>query len=89
MMRNRHLFQGKLRRDSFDSDTSILRFRELCESSASKYSKIPEGITIKPEVIEGMKAEWLIPGGSDSKKVILYIHGGGYGALLSTTNTNV
>jgi len=77
-MKNRHLLQGKLRKDVFDSQTSILKFRERCEKSASKYSKIPDGITIKPEVIEGIKVEWIIPDGSDSKKVILYVHGGGY-----------
>lgn len=78
IMRNRHLFRGKLKKDSFNSQTSIVKFRKQCERAAEKYSKIPEGITINPEMIEGIKAEWIIPDGSDVKKVILYIHGGGY-----------
>ena len=41
MMRNRHLFRGKLKRERFDFNTSIPDFREQCERSATKYSKIP------------------------------------------------
>lgn len=78
MMRNRHLLQGKLTRERFDSRTPMLKFRELCEKGAAKYSRIPAGIAIKPEMIAGMKAEWIIPEGSDPTKMILYVHGGGY-----------
>lgn len=78
MMRNGHLFKGKLKKEVFDSNTSIVGFRERCEKGASKYSKIPEGIIIKEQTIEGMKSEWLIPEDSKSNQVILYVHGGGY-----------
>jgi len=78
LLRNRHLFQGKLKKEVFDFNTSIAVFRELCEKGASKYSKIPGGITIKEQTIEGMKSEWLIPNGADPEKLILYVHGGGY-----------
>ena len=77
-MRNRHLLRGRLKREVFMQDTPIGKFREQCERGASRYSRIPGGITIRPEVIEGMKAEWIIPGGADPRKVILYVHGGGY-----------
>jgi epsilon-lactone hydrolase len=78
MMRNRHLFQGKFKRESFDFNRSIADFREQCEKSAAKYSKRIEGITIKEEYIGGMKAEWIAPDRADAKKVVLYVHGGGY-----------
>jgi epsilon-lactone hydrolase len=78
LMRNGHLFQGKLKKEVFDSNTSIEGFRERCEKGASKYSKIPQGITINEQFIEGMKSEWLIPKDSNTNKVILYVHGGGY-----------
>lgn len=78
IMRNRHLLQGKLKKESFDLNTSITAFRDQCEKAASKFSKIPDGITIRPEEIEGLKSEWIIPAGSDPQKVILYVHGGGY-----------
>lgn len=77
-MRNRYLFQGKLKKEVFDFNTSIVRFREQCEKGAGKYSKIPKEITIKEQSIEGIKSEWLIPKGADSGKIILYVHGGGY-----------
>ena len=78
LLRNRHLLQGKLKKDTFDFNTSIADFRELCEKGAGKYSKIPDSITIKEQTIEGIKSEWLIPEGTDTEKVILYVHGGGY-----------
>jgi monoterpene epsilon-lactone hydrolase len=78
LMRNRHLFQGKLKKEVFDMHTSIADFRELCEKGASKYAKIPKGITVQEQVIEGLKSEWLIPDGADRNKVVLYVHGGGY-----------
>jgi len=78
LIRNRHLFQGKLKKEVFDFDTSIAAFRDLCEKGAGKYTKIPREITIKQQQIEGIKSEWLIPEGADSGKIILYVHGGGY-----------
>jgi len=78
LLRNRHLFQGKLKKEVFDMNTSIAGFRELCERGASRYAKIPKEISIKKQKIEGLKAEWLIPIGADPQKVILYVHGGGY-----------
>jgi epsilon-lactone hydrolase len=78
MVVNRHLLSGKLKRDTFDMNSSIQAFRDLCEKGAERYAKIPEGVTIKNETIEGMNAAWHIPVGADASKVILYVHGGGY-----------
>ena len=77
-MRNAHLMRGRLKKEVFDMNTSIDDFRERCEKSAAKYSKIPDGISIDSLSIEGLKSEWLIPQGSSTEKIILYIHGGGY-----------
>lgn len=78
LIRNRQLFRGKLSKDGFDFNTSIDAFRERCEKGASRYAKIPEGISIKEQIINGIRAEWLEPIGSDPEKLILYVHGGGY-----------
>ena len=78
LMRNRHLFRGKLKPEVFDMNTSIAAFRELCERGATKYAKIPEGISVKEQIIGGIRAEWLVPENSPSEKLILYVHGGGY-----------
>ncbi|PKP36947.1 MAG: alpha/beta hydrolase, partial [Bacteroidetes bacterium HGW-Bacteroidetes-15] len=78
LIRNGHLFRGQLRKEVFDMNTSIHMFRERCEKGASKYAKIPKNVAIKPQVIDGINAEWLIPAGASTEKVILYVHGGGY-----------
>ena len=78
LIRNRHLLQGKLRKPVFDVNTSIQKFRQQCEKSAARMSKIPDDVKIREEVIDGIKSEWIIPAGSHPQKVILYVHGGGY-----------
>ncbi|MBN1981831.1 MAG: alpha/beta hydrolase [Chitinivibrionales bacterium] len=76
--RNQFLLRGRLSKELFDLNTSIQNFREQCEKGAQKYSKIPPGVLVKKDMIEGIAAEWLIPEGADLQKVILYMHGGGY-----------
>jgi len=78
LMRNRHLLQGRLTREVFDMNTSIQGFRDLCEKGAARYAKIPDGVTVKEQDIDGINAEWLIPDGADPAKLIMYVHGGGY-----------
>lgn len=78
IIRNGHLMRGKLKEEIFDFNTSIQGFRDRCEKGASKYAKIPEGINIKHEIIDGINSEWLIPNGAPDEKMILYVHGGGY-----------
>ncbi len=72
------MFQGKLVKQSFDFNTSIAGFRNLCERGASRYARIPKDVSIKEQTIEGLKSEWLVPHGANAEKVILYVHGGGY-----------
>ena len=78
IMRNGHLLQGRLKKEVFDLNTSIPAFRERCEKGAARYGKTPEGISIREQMIEGMKSEWHIPQGTDAGKLVLYVHGGGY-----------
>ena len=78
LIRNNHFFQGKFKKEVFDDKTSIEGFRERCEKGAAKYARIPADVTIKAQNIEGIKAEWLKPIGTDPEKLILYVHGGGY-----------
>lgn len=78
IIRNSYLFRSKLKKETFDMNTSISKFREDCEKGAARYAKMPPGVEAKPTVIEGIKAEWLVPAGADPEKLIFYIHGGGY-----------
>ncbi len=78
MMRNSFLLRGKLKKETFDMNTSIELFRENCEKGAARYAKIPAGVQCKEQSIEGIKSEWLIPAGANPEKIIMYVHGGGY-----------
>jgi acetyl esterase/lipase len=78
LLRNGHIFRGQLRKEVFDMNTSIEMFRERCEKGAARFGKLPREIEVKQLTIDGIKAEWLIPNGASSEKVILYVHGGGY-----------
>jgi len=74
MIRNSHLFQGKLKKEVFDANSSIEAFREQCEKGGSKV-KIPEGVEINAENINGIRSEWIVPDGANSQDVIFYVHG--------------
>lgn len=78
VIRNRHLLQGKLQKERFDDNTSIQAFRDQCEKSAARMAKIPAGVDIRKDSLNGINCEWIIPGGADTGKVIMYVHGGGY-----------
>lgn len=78
MVRNGHIFQGKLKKEVFDFSTSITGFRERCEKGAAKFGKIPNEINIEKQSIQGINAEFIVPKGADAAKVIMYVHGGGY-----------
>ncbi|KMQ50593.1 6-hexanolactone hydrolase [Chitinispirillum alkaliphilum] len=78
LIRNGHIFQGKIKKEIFDLNTSIPAFRERCEKGAKKFGKVPEEISIKKQSIHGIHSEWLMPEGADPNKIIMYVHGGGY-----------
>jgi acetyl esterase/lipase len=78
VLRNGHLFRGKLKKERFTLNTSIIEFRQRCERGAQKHLSIPNEVTVKEQIINNIKSEWLIPEGADSGKLILYVHGGGY-----------
>jgi epsilon-lactone hydrolase len=77
-MKNRHLLQGRLKPETWDLDTSISAFRQMCENTNGRLAQLPEGIRIEPLSVAGMPAEWLLPEGGTKNTVILYMIGGGY-----------
>ena len=80
MLRNRHLFQFRLKPEVIDWNLteSVLRFRENCEKGAGRFGKMPDGIEIVQESINNINSEWIILSGVSKDKIILYTHGGGY-----------
>jgi len=59
------LLRGKLEKETFTHRTSILEFRQNCERGARKHSNIPVNVTVKEQIINKRKSEWLIPEGAD------------------------
>jgi monoterpene epsilon-lactone hydrolase len=78
VLRNGHLLKGKLKKEKFTLNTSIVEFRQLCERGAQKHSYIPSEVIVKEQIINNIKSEWLVPEGANPEKLILYVHGGGY-----------
>ena len=78
LIRYNHIFQGRLRKEIFDDNTSIPDFRMRCEKGAAKFGKIPDDVQIKKDTLNGMSMEYLIPEKAPEDKIILYLHGGGY-----------
>jgi epsilon-lactone hydrolase len=80
VMRHRHLLHFHLKKETIDWNTneSILRFRQDCEEGASRFGKLPAEITVSPVTVDGLPAEWILPSQAGKDQVIFYIHGGGY-----------
>jgi monoterpene epsilon-lactone hydrolase len=79
LMRNRHLFRLKLRKETgLDWERSLPRVRQAAEKSARLLGRLPKGISADPVDINGLPAEWIKPAQADPNKALLYFHGGGY-----------
>jgi epsilon-lactone hydrolase len=85
-LRNRNLMKFRLKRETWDLNTSVPAFRQRCEDGAAKV-RLPAGIAVTPLQIEGLpaglKAEWIHPAGTvplsrKDSPLIFYTHGGGY-----------
>jgi epsilon-lactone hydrolase len=78
LLKHRHWFRLKLKRETIDWNTSILELRERVEESAGRFGKLPIGIEVSLVSIGGLSAEWIRPSHMSSDRAILYFHGGGY-----------
>jgi epsilon-lactone hydrolase len=80
VFKHRSWFSLRLKQPAVDwsSIESIRHFRAQCEQGASRFGKVPAGITVAPVSINGLRAEWILPAGAGKDKVIFFVHGGGY-----------
>jgi epsilon-lactone hydrolase len=78
LVKNRHLFQGKLKPEVVDENFSVEAFRKSVDDASKKSNRIPENVRIEPVKVQDMVAEWIIADGAPAEKVIFYIHGGGF-----------
>ncbi|MGE5583814.1 MAG: alpha/beta hydrolase [Bacillota bacterium] len=70
--------QFRLKRETWDYNTSIPLFREKCEKFAKAIAKVPEWIEVEPVTVAGLPGEWIMPSKGSKKKVIFYTHGGAF-----------
>jgi len=78
MLIHRNLFQGKLKKTAITPETSVEDLRRNSEKMAAKLSKTPPGVVIKPVDLDGIRAEWILPGEGKLTRALLYFHGGGF-----------
>jgi epsilon-lactone hydrolase len=52
--------------------------RQMLDTAAKRWSKLPKNCRVEPIQIEGMYAEWITNNQTSEEKVILYLHGGAY-----------
>jgi epsilon-lactone hydrolase len=78
VLRNRHLLNLQLKKEAWDLNTSIPRFRQICEDGALKAGKLPEGIVVSQVQAASLPAEWISPAVPENDAVIFYTHGGAY-----------
>lgn len=77
ILRNRNLLK-KSEPVDWDTHEAILAFRREVEMGAARFGKLPAGISVTPEPIGSLYAEWVSPAQPSGQTVILYFHGGGY-----------
>ena len=77
LIKNRYLFKGKLKPEKVDSGFSVEKFREDVDRATARM-KMPQGVSTEKLDVNGLKAEWIVPGQAAENKVLMYIHGGGF-----------
>jgi acetyl esterase/lipase len=69
-------------------DTSGLSFEERRSNFEEQVSQLPvaKSVSCEPVSAGGIPAEWIVPAEAPKRKVILYLHGGGY--CIGSINTH-
>ena len=57
---------------------SIQEQRTRLDELSRRSIRVPKGVTVQTVQVSGIHAQWIEPTGVDPRKVILYLHGGGY-----------
>ena len=78
LLKHRHWFRLRLKRETVDGETSIPAWRQRVEKSAGRFGKLPSEIEVSPVTIANLYAEWIRPSQTRAARAILYFHGGGY-----------
>ncbi|TDL75302.1 alpha/beta hydrolase [Rhodococcus qingshengii] len=71
------------------NEKDIAESRHIIDSFARKFSKLPKNCKVEKIQIEGIYAEWILNNQTKEDKVILYLHGGGYGYCSADTHRSL
>ena len=63
--------------------------RQMIDTFARKFARLPKNCKIDSIQIEGIYAEWISNNQTEEGKVILYLHGGGYGYCSADTHRSL
>ena len=77
LIRNRHLFQLKLKPEIIDENFSVKKFREGADRATARL-KMPQDVSIQKLNIKDMYAEWIIPDNPLEEKILMFIYGAGF-----------
>ena len=78
LLKHRHWFRLKARRESITFDTSIPALRAQVEKSGVIFGKLPPDIAVDSFNLGSMSLEWIRPRDDAGGSAMLYFHGGGY-----------
>ncbi len=78
LIRNRHLFKFKLKKETVDESFDVKKFRAEIDKSSDSMNKRIKDFKISETDIDGIHGEWIDMDGTPEDKVIMYIHGGGF-----------
>jgi epsilon-lactone hydrolase len=67
-------------------ENEVIESRQVIDSFARKFSKLPKDCKVEQIEIDGMYAEWISNNQTLEGKVILYLHGGGYSYCSADTH---
>ena len=67
------------------NEKDIRESRYIIETFAQKFSRLPKNCKVEKIQIEGIYADWILNNQTKEEKVILYLHGGGYGYCSADT----
>jgi epsilon-lactone hydrolase len=70
-------------------EKDINESRQIIDSFARKLSKLPKNCKVEHIQIEGIYSEWISTNQTEEDKVILYLHGGGYGYCSADTHRSL
>jgi epsilon-lactone hydrolase len=70
-------------------EKEVVENRHVIDSFARKFSKLPKDCNVEQIEIEGIYSEWISSNKTLEGKVILYLHGGGYGYCSADTHRSL